>query len=528
MGRSKPAGSRRELRARQRRAGASQHPPEPERRERASRASRSTPPRRRETRTSPRRACVVRASRDPELAVDGLELRGARCLGERAAGLLAISAQRRRVGRDHDALLEAARRGNLDDGRRRCRARRWRRARRADARAPPPGSGRACPSLRAVGEEQHGGRRRLSRLRRRLARSSATPERELDASARSRRRSRCRRRAEARRARRVRPRGRSSAAAPGRAAVENETIADAVRLRDLARGTPARPPAPPRSGSAATSVAAIERDGRWRARPSPPRASRRARHVRPRDADDEQPRARRARAPAGRGGARRATRRRGSAAAPGSRSGPPPDAAGAAARTYETRRATGTTSSPRSASGQTKLIARRRRRKAARSRSQSRSVREHDVRDAGRARARRATRGALGRGGRGEALAQPARRSCRPAAGGRSRGRRATASPTSAELLLARVADLDREDVVAPGEAEQRPAPVARAAEVGDDDDERALPCRAVRRAGARRRARRRPRRPAAVRRRAARAAARAGPAAPASAAATRSDARRS
>ena len=43
------------------------------------------------------------------------------------------------------------------------------------------------------------------------------------------------------------------------------------------------------------------------------------------------------------------------------------------------------------------------------------------------------------------------------------------------QLLLARVADLDRDDVVAAGELEQRPAPVARPAEVGDDDDERAL-----------------------------------------------------
>ena len=44
------------------------------------------------------------------------------------------------------------------------------------------------------------------------------------------------------------------------------------------------------------------------------------------------------------------------------------------------------------------------------------------------------------------------------------------------QLLLARVADLDGDDVVAAGELQQRPAPVVRAAEVGDDDDERALP----------------------------------------------------
>ena len=43
------------------------------------------------------------------------------------------------------------------------------------------------------------------------------------------------------------------------------------------------------------------------------------------------------------------------------------------------------------------------------------------------------------------------------------------------QRLLARVADLDREHVVAARELEQRRAPVARAAEVGDDGDERAL-----------------------------------------------------
>ena len=43
------------------------------------------------------------------------------------------------------------------------------------------------------------------------------------------------------------------------------------------------------------------------------------------------------------------------------------------------------------------------------------------------------------------------------------------------ELLLARVTDLDGDDVVAAGEVEQRAAPVDRPAEVGDDGDERAL-----------------------------------------------------
>ena len=43
------------------------------------------------------------------------------------------------------------------------------------------------------------------------------------------------------------------------------------------------------------------------------------------------------------------------------------------------------------------------------------------------------------------------------------------------ELLLARVADLDRERRMAAGDAQQRVPPVDRAAEVGDDHDERAL-----------------------------------------------------
>ena len=70
------------------------------------------------------------------------------------------------------------------------------------------------------------------------------------------------------------------------------------------------------------------------------------------------------------------------------------------------------------------------------------------------------------------------------------------------ELVLARVADLDGEHVVPGGEVEERRAPVARAAEVGDDGDERPLardgaeqrrapaPARARRRARPRRRAR--------------------------------------
>ena len=67
--------------------------------------------------------------------------------------------------------------------------------------------------------------------------------------------------------------------------------------------------------------------------------------------------------------------------------------------------------------------------------------------------------------------------------------------PELRQLLLSRVADLDRDDVVASAEREQRPAPVAGAAEVGDDDDERPLTRQSCRRAGAPRRPRsRRPR----------------------------------
>src|SRR5262245_42825986 len=43
------------------------------------------------------------------------------------------------------------------------------------------------------------------------------------------------------------------------------------------------------------------------------------------------------------------------------------------------------------------------------------------------------------------------------------------------ELLLARVADLDRQGRMATGDAEQRVAPVDRAAKVRHDHDERAL-----------------------------------------------------
>ena len=66
------------------------------------------------------------------------------------------------------------------------------------------------------------------------------------------------------------------------------------------------------------------------------------------------------------------------------------------------------------------------------------------------------------------------RRACRLGGGHPSRDRRTTPRRRR-RVLLARIADLDREHVVAAGEVEQRPAPVARAAEVRHDRDERTL-----------------------------------------------------
>src|SRR5436305_352543 len=47
------------------------------------------------------------------------------------------------------------------------------------------------------------------------------------------------------------------------------------------------------------------------------------------------------------------------------------------------------------------------------------------------------------------------------------------------QLLLTRVADLDGEHLVAREQLQQRPPPVEWATEVGDDDDDAALPCQA-------------------------------------------------
>src|SRR5262249_25421150 len=58
------------------------------------------------------------------------------------------------------------------------------------------------------------------------------------------------------------------------------------------------------------------------------------------------------------------------------------------------------------------------------------------------------------------------------------------------QLLLAGIADLDGDHLMAAGELEQRLAPVTRSSEVGDEDDERALPsdCVGAAKGGAERR----------------------------------------
>src|SRR6185436_335407 len=104
--------------------------------------------------------------------------------------------------------------------------------------------------------------------------------------------------------------------------------------------------------------------------------------------------------------------------------------------------------------------------------------RERDVADAGRAEhAHEAL--ALLRRRRREALAEPSARRVDaelPAGLGVDEPQLADVG----ELLLARVADLDRDRRMAAGDAKQRPVPVVRPPEVGDDDDERALDGEAV------------------------------------------------
>ena len=131
---------------------------------------------------------------------------------------------------------------------------------------------------------------------------------------------------------------------------------------------------------------------------------------------------------------------------------------------------------PSSISGHWKLIVRppRCRRWSANGRSQSPSVESttwptpSDVELA-------CDLGALGGGGGLEALAQLRARSVDaelPTGLGIDEAELAHVR----QRLLARVADLDREHVMPAGELEQRQAPVARAAKVRDDGDERALP----------------------------------------------------
>ena len=82
---------------------------------------------------------------------------------------------------------------------------------------------------------------------------------------------------------------------------------------------------------------------------------------------------------------------------------------------------------------------------------------------------------ALVRGGNGEALAQR----CAPGVDPNLAARLGVDEPELAdvgELLLARVADLDREDVMPVEHAQKRRAPVERPAEVGDDGDDPTLP----------------------------------------------------
>ena len=197
--------------------------------------------------------------------------------------------------------------------------------------------------------------------------------------------------------------------------------------------------------------------------------------MRPREADRQRrQREQRERRRAG-GGAGRGCGRRGSAPAPASRT-PPPAGAGAA-RAGRSRRpraarpaapaAPAATGSSPSASAAAQVQ---------RERAQPVALgREHDVADAERrelaARPPAAPRPRPPRSARAASRSRVSTRSWRPVSGSTSQS-----SPTFGSCLLARVADLDREHVVAAGELEQRRAPVARAAEVGDDDDERALP----------------------------------------------------
>ena len=103
--------------------------------------------------------------------------------------------------------------------------------------------------------------------------------------------------------------------------------------------------------------------------------------------------------------------------------------------------------------------------------------REHDVADAERRELVATAARSVGGGGEALAQARAARVDAELAAG--LRVDEPAARPRR-QLLLARVADLDRDDVVAGGELDQRRTPVARPAEVRDDGDERTLPAPAA------------------------------------------------
>ena len=458
---------------------ASRNPPEPERRERAAGEQEQRRAAGEAVRDLARlplvpepRAQLRRRRRSRRLSFDAVKNSPPDVARDRL--------QRLRARRHADRLGVAARQLVLRRRRSACRAGSCRRERAAAFACRAAASGvRAAAVARAVGDEQHRGRRddavgalprgRGSR-RARPRRRSQFPRRCAATSSAVRDERRGRRSAAARpaRASRTRRRRRGTSSAPCRAKLDRgrlrgreprrRHVGRAHRARDVDRE---RAPSPPRAAS------------------SPSRAAARRRR--------SSPRARRAAArPAG-GAAARARGRRGSAASAGfahaaAARSPLPLAPDVRADEQRHERAA------RAASTATLKLTRLSGRKSASSRSQSPDVERttwrtpidaSDLRDAcalGRRRPRRS-------GARSFAL-RVSTRSWRPVSG--------IDEPELArvrQLLLARVADLDGDDVVAAGELEQRPAPVVRPAEVGDDDDERALARERVRARGSPRRA---------------------------------------
>ena len=362
---------------------------------------------------------------------------------------------------------------------------------RRDRNAQParPLRGRARPDvargLGAVGEEEH-------RRRRALARPAASPARPSRSSARSTER------VIAVADRRPGAEPELGERGPRRLAVgrRREHRVGRGRERDDAHAVVVghlveereRPPAwPPSNRVGWTSVASIEREvsiastivasSRVTSRTTCGRAT----------PTDEERRARRARGSRrARAAASPATRRRGSGRAPGSRTAR--RRAGACGRrARRDRRGSGSRAGPTSASGQAKVTCAASARKTARSRSQSRSVesaRARRRRPRARARPPSARRRRPPRTARGASVV-----ACRPAAVARSPGRRARACRPARAPARAGRGSRPRRTSCRPARREQRAPPVARAAEVGDDDDERALARRARRRARAPRRA---------------------------------------